>query len=76
MAEEAVQEFSEETKKRVEMLMGLTLKDLVELRDCLKAHGVEPAAGGAVFAGAMPRPKRRRPSSTSFWRVSARRRSA
>ncbi len=52
MADEAVAEapaggFSEETKQRVEMLMGLTLKDLVELRDCLKAHGVEPAAGGA-----------------------------
>jgi large subunit ribosomal protein L7/L12 len=53
MAEEAVQEFSEETNKRVEMLMGLTLKDLVELRDCLKAHGVEPAAGG-VMMGPMP----------------------
>jgi len=49
MAEEAVQEFSPETKQRVEMLMGLTLKDLVELRDCLKAHGVEPASGGAVM---------------------------
>jgi len=49
VAEVAAQEFSEETKNRVEMLMGLTLKDLVELRDCLKTHGIEPAAGGAVM---------------------------
>ena len=49
VAEVAAPEFSEETKKRVEMLMGLTLKDLVELRDCLKSHGIEPAAGGAVM---------------------------
>ena len=49
VAEVAAQEFSEETQQRVEMLMGLTLKDLVELRDCLKSHGIEPAAGGAVM---------------------------
>jgi large subunit ribosomal protein L7/L12 len=49
MAEEAVQEFSEETKKRVEMFMGLTLRELVEFRDCLKANGVEPAAAGPVM---------------------------
>ena len=53
VAEVAAQEFSEETKKRVEMFMGLTLKDLIELRDCLKAHGIEPAAGGVMMA-AMP----------------------
>lgn len=57
MAEEAVaeapaQEFSEQTQKRVEMLMGLTLRELVELRDCLKSHGIEPAAGGAVMVAA------------------------
>jgi large subunit ribosomal protein L7/L12 len=28
--------------------MGKTLKELIEIRDCLKAHGVEPAAGGAI----------------------------
>ena len=50
VAEVAAQEFSEETKKRVEMFMGLTLKDLIELRDCLKAHGIEPAAGGVMMA--------------------------
>ena len=53
VAEVAAQEFSEETKKRIEMFMGLTLKDLIELRDCLKAHGIEPAAGGVMMA-AMP----------------------
>jgi large subunit ribosomal protein L7/L12 len=55
MAEEApAQEFSEPTQQRVEMLMGLTLRELVELRDCLKSHGVEPAAGGAVMVAAAP----------------------
>jgi len=48
-AEAPEQEFSEETKKWVDDLMGKTLKELVELRDCLKANGVEPAAGGAVM---------------------------
>src|SRR5690554_6432242 len=50
VAEASAQEFSSETKSRVDMLMGLTLKELVELRDCLKAHGVEPAAGGVMMA--------------------------
>ena len=51
MVDEApAQEFSAETKKRVEMFMGLTLKELVEFRDCLKAHGIEPAAGGLMVA--------------------------
>ena len=57
MADEAVapaQEFSEETKKRVETFLELTLKELIEFRDCLKAHGVEPAAGGMMMAGPMP----------------------
>lgn len=48
-AEAPAQEFSETTTKWVEDLMGKTLKELVELRDCLKANGVEPAAGGAVM---------------------------
>ena len=47
------QEFSAEAESFVESLMGKTLKELVEIRDCLKAHGVEPAAGGAVM---MPQP--------------------
>lgn len=41
--------FSAETETFVEGLMGKTLKELIEIRDCLKAHGVEPAAGGAVM---------------------------
>lgn len=54
-AEAPAQEFSEATQKRVDDFMGLTLKELVEFRDCLKAHGVEPAAGGAVMmAGPGP----------------------
>ena len=48
-AEAPAQEFSEATTKWVDDLMGKTLKELVELRDCLKANGVEPAAGGAVI---------------------------
>lgn len=48
-AEAPAQEFSEATTKWVDELMGLTLKELVERRDCLKANGVEPAAGGAVM---------------------------
>lgn len=48
-AEAPPQEFSETTTKWVDDLMGKTLKELVELRDCLKANGIEPAAGGAVM---------------------------
>jgi large subunit ribosomal protein L7/L12 len=47
--EAATQEFSAEAEAFVSSLMGKTLKELVEIRDCLKAHGVEPAAGGAVM---------------------------
>lgn len=48
-AEAPAQEFSEATTKWVDDLMGKTLKELVELRDCLKANGVEPAAGGGMM---------------------------
>ena len=48
-ADEATQTFSAEAENFVESLMGKTLKELIEIRDCLKAHGVEPAAGGAVM---------------------------
>lgn len=59
MAEQATveapaQEFSEATRKRVEEFMGLTLKELVEFRDCLKSHGIEPAAGGVMVAPGGP----------------------
>ncbi len=54
MTEEATAtaEFSAETEEFVNSLMGKSLKELVEIRDCLKAHGVEPAAGGAVLMAA------------------------
>jgi large subunit ribosomal protein L7/L12 len=52
--EAPAREFSDDTKKRVDMFMGLTLRELVEFRDCLKAHGIEPAAGGAVMMAAAP----------------------
>lgn len=48
-AEAPAKEFSPEAEKFVDGLMGKTLKELIEIRDCLKAHGVEPAAGGAVM---------------------------
>ena len=46
--EVATQEFSADAEAFVSSLMGKTLKEVVEIRDCLKANGVEPAAGGAV----------------------------
>ena len=48
VADAPAETFSAEAESFVEGLMGKTLKELVEIRDCLKAHGVEPAAGGAV----------------------------
>ena len=48
----ATQEFSPDAEAFVTSLMGKTLKELVEIRDCLKANGVEPAAGGAVMVAA------------------------
>ena len=50
--EAATQEFSAEAKEFVSSLMGKTLKELVEIRDCLKANGVEPASGGVMVAAA------------------------
>jgi len=46
-------EFSPEAEKFVDGLMTKTLKELIEIRDCLKAHGVEPAAGGAVMVAGV-----------------------
>jgi len=48
-AGEAAKSFSKDAEAFVESLMGKTLKELIEIRDCLKAHGIEPAAGGAVM---------------------------
>jgi large subunit ribosomal protein L7/L12 len=54
MAEEAVaekKEFSAETKKLAEQIVGLTLKQAQDLADCLKEeYGIEPAGGGVVMA--------------------------
>lgn len=50
--EAATQEFSAEAEAFVGSLMGKTLKELVEIRDCLKANGVEPATGGGVMIAA------------------------
>jgi len=50
--EAPAESFSAEAESFVESLMGKTLKELIEIRDCLKAHGVEPAAGGGVMVAA------------------------
>ena len=52
---EAKQEFAAEIKKLGDKIVGLTLKEAVDLADYLKQeHGIEPAAGGAVMmAGPM-----------------------
>ena len=50
----SAQEFSAETKKLGDAIVGLTLLQAKELSDYLKeAHGIEPAAG-AVAVAAMP----------------------
>ena len=51
-AEAPAKEYSKDTTKWVDDLMGKSLKELVELRDCLKDNGVEPASGGAVMVAA------------------------
>ncbi|MDP7637183.1 MAG: 50S ribosomal protein L7/L12, partial [Phycisphaerae bacterium] len=56
MSDQAVEarEFSQEIKAMGDKMVALTLKEAVDLADYLKeAHGIEPAAGGAVMlAGA------------------------
>jgi len=52
MSEEATAtvEVSEEIKGLADKIVGLTLKEAVDLADYLKAeYGIEPAAGGAVM---------------------------
>ncbi|MFI4859352.1 MAG: 50S ribosomal protein L7/L12 [Phycisphaerales bacterium JB063] len=50
MSEEATVEVSAEIKTLAESIVGLSLKDAVDLADYLKAeYGIEPAAGGAVM---------------------------
>ena len=46
----ATKEFAAEIKKLGDKIVGLTLKEAVDLADYLKQeHGIEPAAGGAVM---------------------------
>ncbi len=53
MAEAATAEFSTEITELADKLVGLTVKDAQSLVDCLKTvHGIEPAGGGVVMAGA------------------------
>jgi len=48
-------EFSAEIKELGDKIAQLTLKEAVDLADYLKeAHGIEPAAGGAVMMAAAP----------------------
>jgi large subunit ribosomal protein L7/L12 len=48
-ADAPAKEFSAETKKLADQLVGLTLKQAQELVDCLKQeHGIEPAGAGAI----------------------------
>lgn len=50
MTEEATKEIAAEIKELGDKIVGLTLKQAVELADYLKQeHGIEPAAGGAVM---------------------------
>ena len=75
-------EVAAEIKELGDKIVGLTLKQAVELADYLKeTYNIEPAAGGAVMmagpAAARPRPRRpkRRPPSTWSSRPPATRRS-
>ena len=50
MSDTATVEVSAEIKSLAESIVGLTLKQAVDLADYLKAeYGIEPAAGGAVM---------------------------
>jgi len=53
---EATKDVSDATKKLGDQIVGLTLKEAVELADYLKAeYGIEPAAGGgAMMMAAAP----------------------
>jgi large subunit ribosomal protein L7/L12 len=51
--DEAIKEFSSETKELGDKIVGLTLKDAKELSDYLEdVHGIKAAAGGAVMMAA------------------------
>jgi len=61
-------EASATIKELGDKLAGLTLKEAVELKDYLKeAHGIEPAAGGAVMMAAPTAgPAAEKEEQTSF----------
>ncbi len=51
----ATREFSATTTELGDKIVGLTLKEAVELSDYLKdVHGIEPAAGGGAIMMAAP----------------------
>ena len=53
--EEPAKEFSKDIKAIGDKLVGLTLKDAVDLADYLKQeHGIEPAAGAPMMMAAAP----------------------
>ena len=53
--EEATKAFADEIKALGDSIVGLTLKEAVELAGYLKQeYGIEPAAGGAVMMSAGP----------------------
>ena len=53
MAEAVAEEFSAPITELAEKLVNLSVKDAQNLVDCLKVvHGIEPAGGGVIVAGA------------------------
>ncbi len=54
-AEAPAKEFSKEVTELCDKLVNLSVKDAQQVVDCLKdVHGIEPAGGGVMMAGAMP----------------------
>ena len=67
MSEEATVEVSAETKALAESIVGLSLKDAVDLADYLKAeYGIEPAAGGGGMMMAAAAPGEEADETTEF----------
>jgi len=67
MSEVAEMEVSAELKSLGDQIAGLTLKQAKELSDYLKdAHGIEPAAGGAVMMAAGGPAAEAAPEQTEF----------
>lgn len=67
MAEAPVAEFSAEITELADKLVAMTVKDAQALVDCLKTvHGIEPAGGGVVIAGASGDGEAEPEEKTSF----------